>query len=101
MNSKAFLQMNDLLVHPLTKRQINLFLASPSHAVLLVGRKGCGKLELARDIASELLYEHKGVSNNDPYVLEICLLYTSDAADDLLCGDIGGRRIIKEKRKRR
>ena len=27
----------------------------------------------------------------------ICLLYTSDAADDLLCVDIGGRRIIKKK----
>ena len=24
-----------------------------------------------------------------------CLLYTSDAADDLLCVDLGGRRIIK------
>src|SRR5665213_2546565 len=24
-----------------------------------------------------------------------CLLYTSDAADDLLCVDFGGRRIIK------
>src|SRR5665213_4615679 len=29
----------------------------------------------------------------------ICLLYTSDAADDLLCVDLGGRRIIKKKRK--
>src|SRR5665213_4287430 len=27
--------------------------------------------------------------------LGICLLYTSDAADDLLCVDLGGRRIIK------
>src|SRR5450756_3086585 len=27
--------------------------------------------------------------------LVICLLYTSDAADDLLCVDLGGRRIIK------
>src|SRR5665213_4485756 len=26
--------------------------------------------------------------------LDICLLYTSDAADDLLCVDLGGRRII-------
>src|SRR5450756_2044524 len=26
-----------------------------------------------------------------------CLLYTSDAADDLLCVDLGGRRIIKQK----
>ena len=26
-----------------------------------------------------------------------CLLYTSDAADDLLCVALGGRRIIKKK----
>ena len=26
----------------------------------------------------------------------ICLLYTSDAADDLLCVDLGGRRILKK-----
>ena len=26
-----------------------------------------------------------------------CLLYTSDAADDLLCVDLGGLRIIKKK----
>ena len=29
--------------------------------------------------------------------IDICLLYTSDAADDLLCVDLGGRRIIKKK----
>ena len=28
-----------------------------------------------------------------------CLLYTSDAADDLLCVDLGGRRHIKKKKK--
>src|SRR5450756_1243623 len=28
----------------------------------------------------------------------ICLLYTSDAADDLLCVDLGGCRIIKKKK---
>src|SRR5680860_671324 len=31
-----------------------------------------------------------GVANNET----VCLLYTSDAADDLLCVDLGGRRII-------
>ena len=31
-------------------------------------------------------------------VLNTCLLYTSDAADDLLCVDLGGRRIIKKKK---
>src|SRR5450756_1934329 len=28
-------------------------------------------------------------------IIKDCLLYTSDAADDLLCVDLGGRRIIK------
>ena len=28
----------------------------------------------------------------------VCLLYTSDAADDLLCVDLGGRRISKKKK---
>eukprot|EP00826_Nyctotherus_ovalis_P020807 TRINITY_DN1659_c0_g1_i1.p1 TRINITY_DN1659_c0_g1~~TRINITY_DN1659_c0_g1_i1.p1 ORF type:complete len:442 (+),score=54.06 TRINITY_DN1659_c0_g1_i1:172-1326(+) len=30
---------------------------------------------------------------------KICLLYTSDAADDMQCVDLGGRRIIKKKKK--
>mgnify|MGYP007112063314 CR=1 FL=1 len=30
--------------------------------------------------------------------LHACLLYTSDAADDLRCVDLGGRRIIKKKK---
>src|SRR5450756_3217992 len=34
-------------------------------------------------------------------LLKACLLYTSDAADDLLCVDLGGRRIIKKTKKRR
>ena len=32
-------------------------------------------------------------------ICKYCLLYTSDAADDLLCVDLGGRRIIKKKTK--
>ena len=31
-----------------------------------------------------------------PDVSRVCLLYTSDAADDLPCVDLGGRRIIKK-----
>ena len=49
------------------------------------------------------LYEQLG--DNDyateqmrQYVNYLCLLYTSDAADDLLCVDLGGRRIIKKKK---
>ena len=29
-------------------------------------------------------------------VVKVCLLYTSDAADDMQCVDLGGRRIIKK-----
>ena len=40
----------------------------------------------------------------EPYVYEqatqICLLYTSDAADDMQCVDLGCRRIIKKKKKK-
>ena len=34
----------------------------------------------------------------DVVQVDDCLLYTSDAADDLLCVDLGGRRIIKKKK---
>ena len=44
---------------------------------------GCSNKSSNTPIASE-----KGVYS--------CLLYTSDAADDLLCVDLGGRRIIKK-----
>src|SRR5450756_3143613 len=37
------------------------------------------------------------VRRDDVLIGEVCLLYTSDAADDLLCVDLGGRRIIKKK----
>ena len=30
----------------------------------------------------------------DGVLVDICLLYTSDAADDTPCVDLGGRRII-------
>mgnify|MGYP002682232969 CR=1 FL=1 len=45
-----------------------------------------------------------GLQPEDPTIAELlkpCLLYTSDAADDLLCVDLGGRRIIKKKKKKK
>src|SRR5450756_210400 len=47
------------------------------HAVAVEGHSGCGPPGGSRRCT--------------------CLLYTSDAADDLLCVDLGGRRIIKKK----
>ena len=39
----------------------------------------------------------EGGGARHPERAEACLLYTSDAADDPLCVDLGGRRIIKKK----
>src|SRR5450756_2073410 len=44
------------------------------------------------------MVEHQIAEDHHPDELGICLLYTSDAADDLLCVDLGGRRIIKKKK---
>src|SRR5680860_1858771 len=44
----------------------------------------------------ELISSHSYMSK-----IITCLLYTSDAADDLLCVDLGGRRIIKKKKNKR
>src|SRR5450756_2901747 len=38
----------------------------------------------------------KALDDGKTILFEACLLYTSDAADDLLCVDLGGRRIIKK-----
>ena len=41
-----------------------------------------------------------GLGNCKGEIRYTCLLYTSDAADDLLCVDLGGCRIIKKKNKK-
>ena len=59
------------------------------HSVLLkrmkLGAKAFGDLITTLD------------QQGDIQIVSTCLLYTSDAADDLLCVDLGGRRIIKKK----
>src|SRR5450756_3157379 len=55
--------------------------------------------------SSPLVYRiglQSDVDNMNPFsTYNTCLLYTSDAADDLLCVDLGGRRIIKKKKKKK
>ena len=48
---------------------------------------------IASYIGAALTFQAQGLP-----LQRICLLYTSDAADDLLCVDLGGRRIIKKKK---
>ena len=43
----------------------------------------------------------KRINKGEYELSQDCLLYTSDAADDLLCVDLGGRRIIKKKKNKK
>ena len=45
----------------------------------------------------QIFIERKGKLYKTDATFDSCLLYTSDAADDLLCVDLGGRRSIKKK----
>ena len=62
-----------------------------------------GKAEAAVKTAKTVLKKAKA-SGMDVHLALLdlrntpCLLYTSDAADDMQCVDLGGRRIIKKRR---
>src|SRR5665213_4543896 len=60
--------------------EINLHFTGDFHAI-----------GVANNLLAALIDNHINWGNE-------CLLYTSDAADDLLCVDLGGRRIIKKKK---
>ena len=58
---------------------------------------------VAEEITLDQLQEAIGTSElleNYPQHQQGCLLYTSDAADERSSVDLGGRRIIKKKKKR-
>src|SRR5450756_2622319 len=71
-----------------------------SSVVRELQRMGIGTAMLTGDnqTAARAIAEQIGIQSVRAEVLpqgKACLLYTSDAADDLLCVDLGGRRIIK------
>ena len=53
---------------------------------------GCGRVPENDSTSNEYL---KVISSISSSVINACLLYTSDAADDSLRVDLGGRRSIK------
>lgn len=60
--------MTAVALHPTTAKQLELFIAKPSHAVLLTGTTGIGKSYLAQQLADRLL-KHKYTSLVEhPYV---------------------------------
>src|SRR5680860_1197406 len=69
---------------------------------LLSSVSGCAQAERTISSATSATAARAGCERtraSGPTALS-CLLYTSDAADDLLCVDLGGRRIIKKKKKK-
>src|SRR5665811_2021554 len=74
--------------------------AGLSVRVVVYSKPGCHLCEIAEpvvaDVCAELSVEWESVDISTDETLMACLLYTSDAADDLTRVDLGGRRIIKK-----
>ena len=67
-------------------------------SLYLVGDKG--SIKIGGNSLNKMIYQFcSGLPTTTKDDICVCLLYTSDAADDLLCVDLGGRRIIKKKNK--
>ena len=66
--------------------------------ITLGGMTGTGKSYFVLNMIDGIRNEWVENTDEEFEPPKICLLYTSDAADDLLCVDLGGRRIIKKKK---
>ncbi|GAB5819103.1 hypothetical protein JMUB7540_28300 [Staphylococcus aureus] len=56
--------------------------------------------EMSASLVGSEMCIRDSIGSDDDFVIskftDVCLLYTSDAADDTPCVDLGGRRIIKK-----
>lgn len=59
--------MNNLLIHPSTRRQLARILESPPHAILLAGKSGSGKTTVAQHLAAGLLGISVDKLSSHPY----------------------------------
>ena len=60
---------------------------------MFVAEKADGKFVAKKQLIS------MGIAGGNEVEVKSCLLYTSDAADERSSVDLGGRRIIKKKKK--
>lgn len=59
--------MTQLVLHPQTSKQLQVYASSPSHALLIVGPSGSGKLSIAIDLAEKALELETGQFESYPY----------------------------------
>eukprot|EP00825_Cyclidium_porcatum_P010511 TRINITY_DN15380_c0_g1_i2.p4 TRINITY_DN15380_c0_g1~~TRINITY_DN15380_c0_g1_i2.p4 ORF type:complete len:149 (+),score=32.33 TRINITY_DN15380_c0_g1_i2:727-1173(+) len=66
----------------------------------LINNAAIGQDHLLSHISNENIGKiiEVNLTSTITHVLCVCLLYTSDAADDMQCVDLGGRRILKKKK---
>jgi DNA polymerase-3 subunit delta' len=57
----------DLLLHPRTRTQLEQFVASPSHGLILIGPEGSGKKTLAHAVSAAMLHVENEKLQNHPY----------------------------------
>src|SRR5450756_1312128 len=84
----ALIDVHLMIEHP--ERYIEAFAAAGAN-VITVHQEACVHLH-------RVLMQIREAGAAAGVALNPCLLYTSDAADALLCVDLGGRRIIKKKK---
>ena len=62
---------------------------------------GVGEATQDKKKVTQAAEEMELIAGQKPVITKAknCLLYTSDAADDMQCVDLGGRRIIKKKKR--
>jgi DNA polymerase III subunit delta' len=69
--------LDELLIHPRTKAEAEVYITSPSHALLITGMVGAGKAAIARAIAGRILDS----DNLDAYPYFITLSRAEDKKD--------------------